>query len=176
VDVRVIAATNKQLEEEVSLGKFREDLYYRLNVVPITIPPLRERKEDIPILAEHFLEIYSKKNRKTIRGFELEAINAFIRYPWLGNVRELENIVERTVIMCRKDMVSVDDLPPTIAGSKQEDGELEFVVGSSLRDLELDAIVRTLRYTEGNRTKTASILGITRKTLQNKIKEYEIEI
>ncbi len=176
VHVRIIAATNKHLEEEVKEGKFREDLYYRLNVVPITIPPLRERREDIPILAEHFLGIYSKKNKRTIRGFEPGAMDAFIRYSWLGNVRELENIVERTVIMCRRDIISVDDLPPAIAGSEQKEGESEFVIGSSLRELEKDAIWRTLRYTEGNRTKTATILGITRKTLQNKIKEYQLNI
>lgn len=176
VNVRIIAATNKHLEEEIKEGKFREDLYYRLNVVPITIPPLRERREDIPILVEHFLGIYSKKNKRTIRGFEPGAIDAFIRYPWLGNVRELENIVERTVIMCRRDTITVDDLPPAIAGSEQKEGESEFVIGSSLRELEKDAIWRTLRYTEGNRTKTATILGITRKTLQNKIKEYQLNI
>lgn len=175
VNVRIIVATNKDLGEEVGKGKFRKDLYYRINVVPITLPPLRERKDDIPLLAEHFLEIYCKKNRNTIAGFEPRAMNAFIRYPWLGNVRELENIVERTVIMCRGDMISVDDLPPTVASFTNEEGA-EFIIGSSLRDLERDAIARTLRKAEGNRTKSAIILGITRKTLQKKIKEYEITI
>ena len=176
VDVRIIAATNKDLDEEVRKGRFREDLYYRLNVVPITIPPLRERKEDIPILAEHFLRIYREKNRRTITGFEPRVMDAFIRYPWPGNVRELENIVERTVIMCRGDMISIHDLPPTVTGSQQQEGESEFISGPKLKDVEREAIVRTLRHTGGNRTRTAIILGITRKTLQNKIKGYGIKI
>jgi two-component system response regulator HydG len=176
VDVRIITATNKDLDEEVRKGRFREDLYYRLNVVPITIPPLRERKEDIPILAEHFLRIYREKNRRTITGFEPRVMDAFIRYPWPGNVRELENIVERTVIMCRRDMISTHDLPPTITGSQQQEGESEFISGPKLEDVEREAIVRTLRHTGGNRTRTAIVLGITRKTLQNKIKGYGIKI
>ena len=176
VDVRIITATNKDLDEEVRKGRFREDLYYRLNVVPITIPPLRERKEDIPILVEHFFRIYREKNRRTITGFEPRVMDAFIRYPWPGNVRELENIVERTVIMCRGDMISIHDLPPTIMGSQQQEGESEFISGPKLKDVEREAIVRTLRHTGGNRTRTAIILGITRKTLQNKIKGYGIKI
>ena len=176
VDVRIITATNKDLDEEVRKGRFREDLYYRLNVVPITIPPLRERKEDIPILAEHFLRIYREKNRRTITGFEPRVMDAFIRYPWPGNVRELENIVERTVIMCRGDMISIHDLPPTVTGSQQQEGESEFISGPKLKDVEREAIVRTLRHTGGNRTRTAIVLGITRKTLQNKIKGYGIKI
>ena len=176
VDVRIITATNKDLDEEVRKGRFREDLYYRLNVVPITIPPLRERKEDIPILVEHFFRIYREKNRRTITGFEPRVMDAFIRYPWPGNVRELENIVERTVIMCRGDMISIHDLPPTVMASQQEEGESEFISRPTLKDVEREAIVRTLRHTGGNRTKTAIILGITRKTLHNKIKEYGIKI
>jgi two-component system response regulator HydG len=176
VDVRIITATNKDLDEEIRKGRFREDLYYRLNVVPITIPPLRERKEDIPILAEHFLRIYREKNRRTITGFEPRVMDAFIRYPWPGNVRELENIVERTVIMCRRDMISTHDLPPTITGSQQQEGESEFISGPKLEDVEREAIVRTLRHTGGNRTRTAIVLGITRKTLQNKINGYGIKI
>ncbi|MFH1626470.1 MAG: sigma-54 dependent transcriptional regulator [Pseudomonadota bacterium] len=176
VDVRIITATNKDLEDEARKGKFREDLYDRLNVIPITIPPLRERKEDIPLLAEHFLRIYNEKNKRSIRGFEPRVMDAFIRYSWPGNVRELENIVERTVIMCRSDIISIDDLPSTIVGARQEEGQGEIFTGSSLRDVEKEVILRTLRQTGGNRTRSATILGITRKTLQNKIKEYGIEI
>jgi two-component system response regulator HydG len=145
-------------------------------VVPISIPPLRERKEDIPLLAKHFLLIYSKKNKRTIGGFEPGVIDAFIRYSWPGNVRELENIVERMVIMSRGDMISTDDLTPPIQCSQREDEEPVLVVGSTLRDLERDAIMRILQEIGGNRTRTATILGITRKTLQNKIKEYGITI
>ncbi|PJB44825.1 MAG: two-component system response regulator [Deltaproteobacteria bacterium CG_4_9_14_3_um_filter_44_9] len=176
VNVRIITATNKDLEEEVNKRKFREDLYYRLNVVPITVPPLRDRKEDIPILAEYFLCKYNEKNKRSIKGFEPGVIDALIRYTWPGNVRELENIVERTVIMCRGEMISLNDLPSAIGGSKQEEEQSEIIMGHTLRDTEREVIRRTLEKTGGNRTRAATILGITRKTLQNKIKEYRIDI
>jgi two-component system response regulator HydG len=174
VDVRIIAATNKQLEEEVSKGRFREDLYYRINVVPITIPPLRERREDIPLLAEHFLRIYSEKNKRAIRGFDEGVMQAFMQHSWPGNVREIENIVERMVIMSKGDTIALDGLPPALAGQQQEGKRTPSP--TSLKDMERDTIVKTLEKTGGNRTKTAAILGITRKTLQNKIKEYGIDI
>jgi two-component system response regulator HydG len=177
VDVRIITATNKNLEEEVKQGRFREDLYYRLNVVPITIPPLRERSEDIPLLAEHFLRIYSEKNKREIRGFDPTVIDAFVSYDWPGNVRELENIVERTVIMSPGDTIRLDNLPPPIAGSQQTGDQGDRIPPStSLKDVERETIVKVLRQTGGNRTKAASILGITRKTLQNKIKDYSIDL
>jgi two-component system response regulator HydG len=134
---------------------------------------LRERREDIPLLAEHFLRIYSEKNKRAIRGFEPGVIQAFTQHSWPGNVRELENIVERMVIMARGDIITLDDLPPAIAGSSPEEGHP--VPATSLRDVERGAIVKTLHQTGGNRTRTAAILGITRKTLQNKIKEYKID-
>jgi two-component system response regulator HydG len=174
VDVRIVAATNKQLEEEVKRRTFREDLYYRINVVPITIPPLRERREDIPLLTEHFLRIYSEKNKRAIRRFEQGVIEAFMQHSWPGNVRELENIVERMVIMSKGDAIALDGLPPALAGQQQEGKSTPLP--TSLKDIERDSIVKTLEQTGGNRTKTAAILGITRKTLQNKIKEYGIDI
>jgi two-component system response regulator HydG len=174
VDVRIIAATNKDLTEEVRKGGFREDLYYRLNVVPITIPPLRERTEDIPLLAEHFLRIYSEKNKRGIKGFDTAVMDAFIGYSWPGNVRELENIVERIVIMSRVDTITLVDLPPGIAAPQGEGDRTP--PPTSLREVEREAILKTLRQTGGNRTRAAHILGITRKTLQNKIKEYGIDI
>jgi two-component system response regulator HydG len=174
VDARIIVATNKDLAEEVKQGKFREDLYYRLNVVPITIPPLRERTEDIPLLAEHFLRIYSEKNKWKIKGFGTGVMDAFIGYTWPGNVRELENIVERTVIMSREDTITLGDLPPGIAGPQQKRDRTP--PPTSLRDVEHETILKTLHQTGGNRTHAAQILGITRKTLQNKIKEYGIDI
>jgi two-component system response regulator HydG len=173
VDVRIIAATNKQLEQEVSRGKFREDLYYRINVVPIMIPPLRERREDIPLLAGHFLQIYSDKNKRAIRGFEQGVMQAFMQHTWPGNVREIENIVERMVIMARGDTIALDDLPPALAHHQQEEGTRPSP--TSLRDVERETIVKTLQQTGGNRTRAAAILGITRKTLQNKIKEFAID-
>jgi two-component system response regulator HydG len=174
VDVRIITATNKDLAEEVKQGKFREDLYYRLNVVPITIPPLRKRTEDIPLLAEHFLRIYSEKNKRDIKGFGPGVMDAFIDYSWPGNVRELENIVERTVIMSGENTITLGDLPPGITGPQGEGDRTP--PPTSLRDVERATILKTLHQTGGNRTHAAQILGITRKTLQNKIKEYGLDV
>jgi two-component system, NtrC family, response regulator HydG len=176
VDVRIIAATNRDLEGEVARGGFREDLYWRLNVVTATLPPLRERREDIPLLAEHFLKVYVEKNRKMVQGFTPGAMNLFLRYGWPGNVRELENVVERGVILSRGDRIGLDALPPQLqelAGAEGEGPEIR--VGLSLRDVEKEMIIQTLRETGGNRTQASAILGITRKTLLNKIKEYGIQ-
>ena len=173
VDVRIIAATNKNLEEEVKKGKFREDLYYRINVVPLTIPPLRERAEDVPLLAEYFLRLYGEKNKRMLKGFADGVLDALIRYEWPGNVRELENIVERTVIMSRGDTITFADLPPAIAGAQGK--AMQTSPAISLKDMERETITKTLQQTGGNRTKAAVLLGITRKTLQNKIKEYGID-
>ena len=173
VDVRIIAATNKNLEDEVKRGKFREDLYYRINVVPITIPPLRERAEDVPLLAAHFLRLYGEKNKRMLKGFADGVMDALMRYDWPGNVRELENIVERTVIMSRGDTITFADLPPAIAGAQGT--AIQTSPAISLKDVERETIIKALQQTEGNRTKAAVLLGITRKTLQNKIKEYGID-
>jgi two-component system response regulator HydG len=173
VDVRIIAATNKKLEEEVKRGKFREDLYYRINVVPLTIPPLRERAEDIPLLAAHFLKLYGEKNKRMLKGFADGVLDALMQYAWPGNVRELENIIERTVIMSRGDTITFADLPPAIAGAQGMTPQAPPAV--SLKEMERETIIKTLQQTGGNRTKAAVLLGITRKTLQNKIKEYGID-
>ncbi len=177
VDVRIIAATNRELEKEMEEGNFREDLYYRLNVVPVTVPPLRERKEDISELSNHFLAAYRAKNRKEIKGFEALAMAVLVRHDWPGNVRELENVVERAVIMCKGEVIAVGDLPEKIQEG-HHDAEAKFGInpGITLSDAEKQLIHETLKITGGNRTRAAEILGITRRTLQNKIKEYEIDI
>lgn len=175
-DVRIIAATNRDLEAELARGGFREDLYWRLNVVTATLPPLRERREDIPLLAEHFLRIFAQKNNKMVCGFTPAVMSLFMRYPWPGNVRELENVVERGVILTRTDRIAVEVLPPQLqelAGGEEHRPEIR--VGLSLREVEREMILQTLRETGGNRTHAAAILGISRKTLLNKIKEYGIE-
>jgi two-component system response regulator HydG len=173
VDIRVIAATNKNLEEEVKEGGFREDLFYRLNVIPLHLPPLRERKEDIPLLAEHFFKIHKERNRSPVRGFQPNIMDAVIRYEWPGNVRELDNIVERTVLLARGEYIALDDLPPSIRGAQDRDLSLVSIPpGMTLREVEKEVILQTLANAEGNRTRTAQILGISRKTLQNKLKEY----
>jgi two-component system response regulator HydG len=176
VDIRLIAATNKELEAEVKEGRFREDLFYRLNVVPIHLPPLRERKEDIPLLAEHFFRLYQEKNKKLIKGFLPKTIDTLMRYDWQGNIRELENVIERAVLLCRSEYITPKDLPPPLQG--EEIGEQPIISippGMTLEQVEKEAIIQTLEETGGNRTQTAQILGISRKTLQNKLKEYGLE-
>jgi len=174
VDVRVIAATHKDLEKEVREGRFREDLFYRLNVVPVSIPPLRERKEDLPSLALHFLSLYGEKNRKELKEISPKALDLLIRYDWPGNIRELENCIERGVIVARGEVIAPVDLPPQVqalSAGKEEPG-IQFPLGISLQDVEKALILKTLEDTGGNRSRAAEILGINRRTLQIKLKEY----
>jgi two-component system response regulator HydG len=177
VDIRVITATNRELAAQVREGRFREDLFYRLNVVPLTVPPLRERKEDIPLLANHFLALFREKNSKPIKAISGKALDLLLRYEWPGNIRELENCIERAVIMARGEVVVPADLPPQIQMLSREEGPMEFVIpsGISLGEMERAVIVKTLAETGGNRTRTAEILGINRRTLQNKLKQYALD-
>jgi len=174
VDVRVIAATNTNLRQSVEDGTFREDLFYRISVIPIHLPPLRERKEDIIPLAKHFLDKYNQRRSKALKGFSSRAKEIFLNYNWQGNVRELENVVERAVVIEDADEVTVASLPSHIRGaenlSEPPDQEIK-----SLGQLEKEHIIRTLKATDGNRSKTARLLGIDRKTLYDKIKRYGIE-
>jgi len=174
VDTRVITATNKNLKEEIKEGHFREDLFYRINVVTLSVPPLCERREDIPLLADFFLKQYAVKNRRLIKGFTPRAIDLLMRYDWPGNVRELENMVERSVIMVRGDMITPDEFPDTLRALDPEmkKSEIGLTPGRSLKDVEKEMILMTLEETEGNRTHAAKILGISRRTLQLKLKEY----
>ncbi len=167
VDVRLIAATNKELIDLVKKGGFREDLYYRLNVINITVPPLRERPEDIPGLAAHFLSEYGRKMSKQIEGFTSGAIEKLISYPWPGNVRELENVVERAVILCDAENIDVQDLSITSVPPVKEPG-----ANPSLEEMEKEYILRVLREANGNQSKASQILGIDRKTLYLKLKKY----
>ncbi len=173
VDVRIIAATNKNLEEEVKNGRFREDLYYRLNVVPILLPPLRERKEDIPLLAEHFLHAYVTKNHRRIKQILPETLDLLMRYDWPGNIRELENAIERGVIIARGEYLTPEELPVAIRGDTSSAVfQPSPTTGRTVKEIERQWITKILTEVDGNRTRAAKILGITRKTLQNKIKEY----
>ena len=176
VDTRVIAATNKNLEKEIQQARFREDLYYRLNVVTLEVPPLRERREDISLLADVFLKQYAQKNRRLIKGFTPRAMDLLMRHTWPGNVRELENVVERAVIMGRSDMISEVELPDAVRALEAKDGEdaLDLKPAKSLKEMERKMIIRTLEEAGGNRTRTAEILGISRRTLQLKLKDYGI--
>jgi two-component system response regulator HydG len=177
VDVRILTATNRDLEGEVSAGKFREDLYYRLKVVKLRVPPLRERVDDIPLLAQHFLAMYAKKNRKTVKGFTPLAMDTLLKYDWPGNVRELENTMERAVILLRGDYVTEKELPFSItktpALENGSTGSQRILVESrSLDEIEKEAIIATLETTGGNKSETARRLGITRKTLHKKLQKY----
>lgn len=172
VDVRLIAATNKNLEDEVKAGRFREDLFYRLNVIPVTIPPLRERKEDIPSLIEFFMDRFRSRLSKKVR-FSNEAADMLLTYDYPGNVRELENIIERCVTLSVSDLIDKDELPPFLTSGTRSSRTV------SLSDIAADAekahIIRVLKTTQGHKTKAAEMLGISRKTLWEKIHSYGLE-
>ncbi|MBN1960155.1 MAG: sigma-54-dependent Fis family transcriptional regulator [Deltaproteobacteria bacterium] len=195
VDVRVIAATNRDLVKQIEDGSFREDLYYRLNVVPIALPPLRERKEDIPYLTQAFIEKYNKRLNKNVNGISEEALQRLSLYSWPGNIRELENVIERTLLFCESSKIEIKELPdyfkqleyrfsspsiPNIAFKTEtinmptiDSGNttMKDIVKQATVEIERDLIVKALDETNGNVTKAAAILGISRKGLQNKMKE-----
>ncbi|WP_296693596.1 sigma-54-dependent transcriptional regulator [Treponema sp. UBA7567] len=171
VDVRVISATNKKLEDEVKQKHFREDLYFRLKGIEITVPPLRERKDDIPLLLNNFLSKYNKENNKNIKGFSNSAKNILFNYDWPGNVRELQHCVESAVVMASGDEIQAEDLTIQLENKKNSSGIL-VPYGISLEDAEKMIILENLELNNGNKTKTADILKIGRKTLHRKLNEY----
>ncbi len=177
-DVRVTAATHRNLEELLKEGPFREDLYYRLNVISILLPPLRERKEDIPLLIDYFLKKYAKENQKSISDLSKEARAIFLRYPYPGNVRELENLIERAVVLCRGEIITTQDLPFHLREEKSEKLWDAFKKGKSLpeslEDIERDLILKALHQHQGVQTKAAESLGISERVLRYKMKKYEI--
>ena len=179
VDVRLVAATNRILEDEVKAGRFREDLYYRLNVVSLHVPSLRERREDIPLLVEHFLEMYGVKNNRKVAGVTPGCMDILIHYPWPGNVRELENAMERGVILMRGDYLDEESLPiPIKKWAQQESGDITAGMEglpSSLEEAEKMVILKTLDEVDGNKSEAARRLGITRKTLLSKLNKYDKE-
>jgi two-component system response regulator HydG len=174
VDVRIVAATNQDLSEMVKDKRFREDLYYRLNVITVRVPPLRERHEDIRLLAQHYLRVYAAKNGRKLEGFSNEALERLESYKWPGNVRELENLIERMVLLARKDRIEAEDLPEEIAGVKRppRDAILELV-GTPLADIEQRLLDETLRITGGNKTQAAKLLGIDVRTVARKLERRE---
>ncbi|WP_051184666.1 sigma-54-dependent transcriptional regulator [Desulfatiglans anilini] len=180
VDVRVIAATNRDLPESVRDGRFREDLYYRLNVVGLEVPPLRERREDIPLLAEHFLKQFAEKNRKTLKGLTPQAMDRLLRYPWPGNVRELMNVIERAVVLARSEVLDTEDLlleraPEGVEGSAGPPETKEMGPADiPLEEVERMTILKTLESAAGNKSEAARRLGITRRTLHQKLKKYGV--
>ncbi len=171
-DVRVIAATNRNLEEEITKGNFREDLYYRLNVVHIHVPPLRERKDDIPLMVSSFLKEFAKENGKNITSIDSRARSALYKYDWPGNIRQLRNCMESAVVMCAGDTLTLDDFPPTISQNTAQDF-VQIPNGITLEEAEKIYIQESLAVNQGNKSKTAEVLGIGRKTLHRKLEEWE---
>ncbi len=174
IDTRIVSATNRDLQEEIKLGNFREDLFYRLNVVKIEVPPLRDRKDDIPLLSAAFLKEFNEENEKNIEGFSNKARSALYTYSWPGNIRELRNCIESTVVLSKGSVIELDDLPLSITSAARDD-QINIPLGSTMETAEKEFIIATLNYCKGNKSKAAEMLGIGRKTLHRKIQEYQIE-
>ena len=174
-NVRIISATNINLTTAIKQKRFREDLYYRLNVITIDIPPLRERKEDIPLLVSHFLKIYQEKNNKAIDGIAEDVLDILTDYTWPGNVRELKNVIERAVVLTQGRVISQDDLPENIFKNRSEDRKLTIPFGMPLREIEKKIIIETLKRTKGDKEITANLLGITPRTIYRKMNSLEEE-
>ena len=173
VDVRLVAATNKDIEAEVKAGRFREDLYYRLNVVSVTLPPLRRRKADIPALVNHFIAQANKTHEKTVAGLAPGTLNALLSYDWPGNVRELSNVIERAVVLARSPELTSDDLPTALKGPRPRgQGREGLIPGATLWEIEREAILRTLELVEGSTSRAAELLGISVRKIQYRLKEY----
>jgi DNA-binding NtrC family response regulator len=169
-DVRIVAATNRDLLAEVSAARFREDLYYRLNVIAVTAPPLRARREDIPLLVDHFLGLYCAKNARTRLKPSRGALERMTDYPWPGNVRELENVIERAVVLSRSDALTEQDLPDAIAHAQPPaPTALAFEIGTTLDEIELRVIRETLRHTKGDKSLAAQLPGISTRTIYRKL-------
>lgn len=173
VDVRVIAATNKEIDEAIQKGLLREDLFYRLNVISIHIPPLQERIDDVPLLANHFLEVFNKQGNRKVK-ISHEALELLKSYDWPGNVRELKNVIERAFVLGTDDIITPEDLPNELVRKKEVPSLYKDI--PSLREAEFSLIKRALKETSGNQTQAAKLLGVDRKTLHRKLKRYNIPI
>lgn len=174
-DVRLVAATNKNLEELVKAGKFREDLFFRLRVVEIELPPLRERSGDIPLLAQNFLREFARENGKTVNDFTADALEALMKFSWPGNVRELRTAIEHAVVLCRGDRISLRDLPASARGAGTSEAKTLPGKDLTVKDAEKQLMVRALKETGGNRTRAAQKIGMSRRTFHRKLHEYHLE-
>ena len=173
-DVRMLAATNKNVPRALESGELRKDLYYRFSVIEIYLPPLRDRKEDVPLLLDHFLPLFCQKHRKVLKRFSNEAMKSLMQYDWPGNIRELRNLVERAVIFSSQDTISSDFLPVSIiTETRQDNHSITIPIGRSLEATEEDIILRTLSATNNNKSKAAKMLGVSRKALYDKIRRFE---
>ena len=176
VDVRVITATNKDLKAEVRAGRFREDLFYRLDVISIQLPLLRDRQSDVPLLAHHFLQRYAEKNGKVIRGIAREAMDVLQDYRWPGNVRELENTIERAVVLAKGDVVTVDELPESLCGEARQRKTVTIRLGTPLEEIERQLIHETLKLTRGNKKLAAQLLGTSTRTIYRKLEQEATDV
>jgi transcriptional regulator with PAS, ATPase and Fis domain len=181
VDVRVIAATNADLEEQISEKMFREDLFYRLNVIMIELPLLKERKEDIPLLVKHFLDTYSKENEKEIMGVTDDVMEILVSYDWPGNIRELENLIERAVVLTKSKLISRENLPPFLLASQEETRAVasvnnELNLKENIQTFQKKAIISALKQAKGIQKKAANLLGVKPTTLNEMIKRLNIDI
>jgi len=181
VDVRIIAATNADLEEQISEKKFREDLFYRLNVIKIELPLLKERKEDIPLLIKHFLDTYGKENKKEILGVTEDVMETLINYDWPGNIRELENLIERAVVLTKSKLISRESLPPFLLAPQEETRAVasisnELNLKENIQTFQKKAIISALKQAKGIQKKAANLLGVKPTTLNEMIKRLNIDI
>ena len=174
IDVRVLAATNRNLAKEVEAGRFREDLYYRLNVMEIHIPPLKERPEDIPLLVEYFIQRHNPELKKSFQGIEEDAVRVLISLPWKGNVRELDNVIEHTMILAESERIMLKDLPASIVASSQQNPAFTFNLKDALRQFEKQHILRALEQAGQDRKEAAKLLDISLSSLYRKIEDLEI--
>jgi len=174
-NVRIISATNVDLASAIKQKRFREDLYYRLNVITINIPPLRERREDISLIINHYLKVYQEKNDKSIGGISEEALNIMAGYQWPGNVRELKNVIERAVVLTQDRIITQKDLPENITGARIEDRKFSIPFGMPLREIEKKIIIETLKRSRGDKEVAAKLLGITPRTIYRKMNSLEEE-
>ena len=172
IDVRVLATTNRNLKQWIADGKFREDLFFRLNVIPFDIPPLRDRLDDIPLLVDHFIKKYNRETKKEVTGIDDSVLRLFGKYHWPGNVRELEHFIERAMVISKNKVLTTKDFPQSLVLGKIEDHGGDFQVGMTVHEAEKLLILRTLEDQDGNRTRAAEVLGINPRTLRNKLHEY----
>lgn len=175
VDLRLVAATNKDLGEEVKAGRFREDLYYRLNVIGLHVPPLRERADDIPLLADVFMRRYADKNAKPVKGLTRAALDRLTAYLWPGNVRELENVIERAVVLLKGQVIDEEDLPHDLFGARGDGRSISVAIGTPLEEVEQRLIFETLRYTKGDKRLAAQLLGIATRTIYRRLEVVKDE-
>ncbi len=172
IDVRIVAASNRSIPQAVREGRFREDLFYRLTVLSIELPPLRDRLDDIPLLADYFIEYFNRKIKRQVEGPDQDFIDVLMAYPWPGNIRELRNVIERAIVVCDSPKLSVRDLPAEIAGRHGPETSFTVRLGSSGAEVERELLFRTVGYVGGNKARAADILGMSRGTLYNRLKRY----